>query len=227
VKLAKSPVYGRIIRQGSASDLARPTWELVDEAIEEGKLTSAVELIEYGCYESRSMHDSLVSMFNDALTYIAQSGEEELNKFIRAMYEGPVRKMLRRIPGTEEFLQLFLELQRSHFSRIGIREEPDRVVATFDPCGSGGKLLRTKHVSKTKSAYPFSWNETGVPYYCLHCCIAWEIIPTEIQGHPIRVHLFPHNPEDSCVHYYYRKPHLIPEEFFRRIGFPKPSGAGA
>jgi len=28
-------------------------------------------------------------------------------------------------------------------------------------------------------------------------------------------------PEDPCIHYYYKKPELIPKEYFTRIGVTK------
>jgi len=30
-------------------------------------------------------------------------------------------------------------------------------------------------------------------------------------------------PEDPCVHLFYKKPELIPEEYFKRVGKTKPT----
>lgn len=90
-----------------------------------------------------------------------------------------------------------------------------------DPCGSGGRLRRTKNIGITKKAYPWSWGKSGIPYYCTHCCLAWEIIPTELWGYPIRINLVTDRPEDPCVHLFYKKPELIPEEYFDRLGMTK------
>jgi len=70
-------------------------------------------------------------------------------------------------------------------------------------------------------AYPWSWGRKGVPYYCCHCYLMHDIIPIEIRGSPCES-LIRENGKDPCIYYYYKKPELIPEEFFTRIGVKKP-----
>ncbi len=104
----------------------------------------------------------------------------------------------------------------------------------FDPCGSGGRMRRTGEIDKipprdgppfnlgrTKKAWPWSWSKAGVPYYCVHCCIWSEIIPTELNGYPTRVTLWNEDPEKPCRWAFYKKPDLIPEEYFTRIGMKR------
>ena len=129
-----------------------------------------------------------------------------------------VRARLNLGLSVEKTLQLDAEFARSHHSDFTVVEEPDRYVLTCDPCGSGGRLGRTMNVGVTKKAYPWSWGKSGVSYYCTHCCFIWEIIPTEIQGYPIRINLLGDKPGDPCIHLHYKKPELIPEEYFTRIG---------
>jgi len=221
IRLAKSEVFGRKIRQDDPPDLATSTWTLVRDAMQDGDMNKALELMDYGLAESKAMHDALVAFVDDGCTYIAGLGEEEVNKFLRQKYYDRIKKMISVIPGVEDNLRLFTEYQRSHFSDFTVVEEPDRYVVTYDPCGSGGRLMRTKDVARTKKAYPWSWNKSNVPYYCLHCCVAWETIPIELRGYPIRINLIPEKPEDPCVHLYYKKPELIPEEYFARVGATK------
>ena len=221
IRLAKSEIFRRKIRQDDPPDLATPTWDLVHDAMQNGDLKEALELSEYGIAESKAMHDNLVSFVDDGCTYIAGLGEEEVNNFLRQKYHGGIKKMMSKIPDVEDNLYMFTEYQRSHFSDFTVVEEPDRYVVTYDPCGSGGRLMRTKNVARTKKAYPWSWGESGVPYYCLHCCVAWETIPIELRGYPIRINLIPKKPDDPCVHLYYKRPELIPEEYFARVGMTK------
>ena len=124
-------------------------------------------------------------------------------------------------PGVEETLQRFTEYQRSNFSDFTVVEELDRYVVRLDLCGSGGRLMRAKNVARTQKAYPWAWGRSGVPYYCVHCCVAWEIIPTELRGYPFMIHLIAEKPEDPCVQLYYKRPELIPEEYFTRLGMTK------
>ena len=80
IKLAKSEALKRKIRQDDPPDLATSTWTLVDEALQAARIDQARELIEYGCAESKAMHDALVSFVDDGCTYIAGLGEEEVNE---------------------------------------------------------------------------------------------------------------------------------------------------
>jgi hypothetical protein len=52
----------------------------------------------------------------------------------------------------------------------------------------------------------------------------WEILPIEMRGYPIRVNIIGDKPSDPCIHYYYKKPELIPEQYFTRIGQSKKVG---
>ena len=148
------------------------------------------------------------------------TSEEEVVKAIRYRYDKKVKERLSLVPGVVETVQLFFEGQRGHYGNLSVVEEPDRYVISQDPCGSMGKLWRTKSVGTTKKAYPWSWSKSGIPYYCVHCCV-WEIAAIELRGYPERVTLPPEKPEDPCVRLYYKKPELIPEEYFARIGMTK------
>jgi hypothetical protein len=51
--------------------------------------------------------------------------------------------------------------------------------------------------------------------------MAWEIIPTELRGYPLKLLMVPEKLGDPCYHYLYKRPELIPEEYFSRIGKKK------
>lgn len=218
VKLSKSEALKRKIRQDKPADLVIPTLTLACDAIRAGRTQEAIDLIEYSDAEKKLIHDSLVAFTDDVLTRLARHDEAELGELLRERYYDRVKNWIAATPGVEETLQRFTEYQRGHFSNFKLVEEPDRYVVTYDPCGSGGALGKTKKVATTKKAYPWSWGKKGVPLYCTHCCMAWEILATEIRGYPLRVTQIGEKPGDPCVHYYYKKPELIPEEYFTRIG---------
>lgn len=220
IRLEKSEALQRKIRQDDVAELAIPTWTLARQAMLAGRVDEALDLMEYGRAEAKGMHDASVTIIDDALTYLARFGEEEVYKFWRQSFRPWVNKWL-SAQGVEETLQRFTENQRGHDGNIAVVEEPDRYVVRCDPCGSGGQLRRTKSVSTTKRAYPWSWGKSGIPYYCTHCCVAWEIMATELRGYPIRINLVTDKPEDPCIHLFYKKPELIPEEYFARIGMTK------
>jgi len=221
IRLEKSEALQRKIRQDDVAELAIPTWNLVRQAMQDGMMDEALDFMEYGCAESKAMHDASVSIIDGAVTHLARFGEEEIPKLFRQIFYPFTKDWLSATPGIEETIQRCTEFQRSHFSDFTVVEEPDRYVVRCDPCGSGGRLRRTKSVGTTKKAYPWSWGKSGIPYYCTHCCVAWEIIPTELRGYPIRINLVTDRPEDPCIQLFYKKPELIPEEYFTRIGMTK------
>ncbi|MFC2022209.1 hypothetical protein ACFLTR_03245 [Chloroflexota bacterium] len=221
IKLEMSEALGKQIRKGDVSEHAIPNLDMVSQAIRTGRTDEALEFLEYAFNESKANNDSLVSFVETVLTHLASFGEQEVEKILRQRYY-PMRKdWLSVTRSVEESLQRCTESQRKHPASLRVIEEPDRYVVTYDPCGSGGRLRRTRSVGTTKQAYPWSWGEAGVSYYCSHCCISYEIIPIELWGYPIKIHLLGAKPEDPCIHLFYKNPELIPEEYFTRVGMKK------
>jgi len=218
VRLEKSKALGRRIRQDDPGELAVSTLTLAREATRAGKVDEALDLLDYAYSESKNLHDAIISLVDDLLTHLANINEEEIHKVLRKRFEPIIRHWLSETPDAKGSLQRGIESQRGHGGHCKIIEEPDRYVVACDPCGSGGQLRRVKDVAFVKKAYSWTWNRSDIPYYCIHCCIMWEILPIELRGYPIRINLIGDKPEDPCVHLYYKNPELIPEEYFTRIG---------
>ena len=232
VKLVKSESLGRMIRQDELSQLGVSTYEKIKEAIQSGRTQEAIDLVDYLNTEGKRIHHVQCDNIWGLETYIAdQLGEEALYQRLRQMGEINYKGLSKLTP--EEYLFLRAESERAERSgpdesgNISIVEEEDRYVIYLDPCGTGGRMRREGRTDppynygKTKKAHPWSWGKVGVPYYCLHCCIFSEIMPIEWYGYPQRINGFSENPNDPCAFYIYKKPELIPEEFFTRIGKTK------
>jgi hypothetical protein len=224
MKIEESEALGRPIRRDEGESLAHSTWDEVRRAIQEGRTDDALAGLEYGCAEAKMMHDSMCSFADDAVTRLAEvAGDEEVYRLMRKRYEPVISRWLSATPGVRESVERGIEFQRGHFGHTTVREESDRFVVTCDPCGSGGQLRRSKNVARVKDAHDWTWNKKDVPYYCTHCAIMWEIIPTESRGYPIRINLPPEKDDDPCVHLYYKSAEAIPDEYFRRISRPRPA----
>ncbi len=218
MKIERSDALGRDIRREEGDELATSTWDAVRSAVRSGRADEALAALEYAISEAKMMHDSMCAFADDALTRLAEvAGDEEVQKLLRKRYEPFIRRWLQATPGVRESLERALEFQRGHFGKTSMTEEADRYVVTCDPCGSGGQLRRTKQVARVEQAHDWTWNKKDVPYYCTHCALMWEIIPTELRGHPIRINLPPEKDGDPCVHLYYKDPQAIPVKFFDRI----------
>jgi hypothetical protein len=125
---------------------------------------------------------------------------------------------------------------------VSLREEADRWVFRFDPCGSGGRTLRpdanadgTARVGTpfgfrvTAEPHDWAWQAKGVCLYCVHCCQLQERAPIARLGYPVRVVEPPvwgtAEPRGYCTWSVYKDPELVPAEAYRRVGSAKP-GSG-
>ncbi len=231
VKLVQSKWLGRPIRSEGWDELCVPTGTKIKEAIEAGRKQEALELVDY--LSIRPSPDLLLSPWVCyLLNHIAdRGGEEKVYEVLRGsgkLIRGKEIELAAKLPVEERVRVTAQGLRwsscwnRQKFKDITVSEYPDRYVISFDPCPSCGVIRRTRElaqlVKKTKRAYPWSWSKTGVPYYCAYCCVWGEILPTGMSGYPIRVCLFDDDPEKPCAWVFYKKPELIPEEYFTRIG---------
>jgi hypothetical protein len=217
--LERSQALKRKIRQDAPKDLGKSTWAYVRKAIKAGQMDEASKLIDYELGTFQRLIDSLTLGREMLLIRLASFDEEEIEKFHRERYTPVVQDWLATTPGVEESLQRFTEGFRPFTRNLRVQEDADKYIMTLDPCGTGGRLRRNKGiVGATKKAYPWSWRRVGVCYYCSHCCMFQEILPIEMRGYPICVTQYADRRENPCVHLYYKKPELIPDEYFIRIG---------
>lgn len=228
-KLEHSEALGRPIRVDDVAELGESTWRLLRIAIESGNTDEALELLDYGTAVDKGLLDALISYVDDMLTFLADRlGEDEAFEVVRRRYLPRVVDFLATSPGAREAMRREVENQRAHYGEVTVTEDEEKFTVHCDPCGTGGRLRRTKDVARTREPHPWSWGKKDMPYYCSHCSLMWEIIPIEQRGHPISVFLPPERDEDPCLHLYYKRPQDIPEEYYTRVGKTKPDfGTGA
>jgi hypothetical protein len=109
-----------------------------------------------------------------------------------------------------------------------VREEPDRWVVRFAPCGSGGRTYADLDAvpgrTFTRGEHDWAWRTTGVCHYCVHCCQLQQRAPIERIGIPLRVIEPPVRPaggrpgRDRCTWSLYKDPGLLPDEAFTGVG---------
>jgi hypothetical protein len=173
-------------------------------AAEEGNLKKMSRQI--GLHKDAQSRLAPVRTFwiNETLAYIAEKfGEEEVLGLWKKWLSHGFEKF--DALGAEGRLEWMVGAHNSLGSAIkSIVEKDDRYVLTLDPCGSGGIMRRKGMLGEgsgvTRVGHPWSWGKTGVPYYCAHCAIGGEIIPTEIKGKAWYVMDFPDDPRSPCVY---------------------------
>ena len=222
--LKQSELWGRKMREDRLADLGVPTATLAAEAVKAGRVDEALEFIEYGTFEAKKMHDASVTVIDDFLGHLARRfGEEEIATMWRECFHARVANRMALNLTLEQQVQRYAEDHRGHGADLEVFEEKERYVLKLNTCGSGTMLRKTRpDLGVTREPHPWSWGRTGVPYYCTHCCIAFEIIATELQGYPARIHECPRKADGPCFNYVYKEPEAIPEEYFTRVGAAKP-----
>lgn len=138
---------------------------------------------------------------------------------------------------------LAFEAMRGHLvgpERVGnieFEEDEERYTFRFDPCGSGGRILRGDAVEGspprteppygwgvTTERHDFAWNKQGVCYYCTHCCVVMQQKPIDTFGYPVRVVEPPTYPEEAnikCTWHVYKDPLNVPERYYQEVGRDK------
>ncbi len=145
------------------------------------------------------------------------------------------------------------ETFRGHLSgpgRVGdieISDEPDRIVFSFSPCGTGGRTFLDRpegavegtagpggdpeRFGVTTRPHDWSWGKTGVCLYCVHCCQLQERIPIRRFGYPLRVIDPPVWPaargEGRCTWTIYKDVSQVPDEVYERVGEVRPATFGS
>ena len=228
-RLEKSEDLKRDIRKDPVSEIGISTWTMAQEALRSGDIKQAEKLMDHCFSGMKEVHDMIVLTTGEWLEYIVEHlGEDHVEKLWGKMVPNlrPIIKALSSIEPIER-VYAFAETFRSHcggpsgLGELAVHEEVDRFVITHSPCGSGGRLRQMGRFGVTKKSYQWSWNKKGVPHYCTHCCLFWELTGTEVCGYPLRIHENVDKPLDPCVQYIYKEPSLIPDRYFERIGMNK------
>ena len=206
----------------------------------------------------RKLHDRYADLMAGVLAFVAKRfGEPALEDCYRAVLEPYIQERYMpfdvRVNPYESTLErniyTVFEAMRAHLvgpardGAMDIDENDDRIIVSFDPCGSGGRSMRGDEVEGTgsrvlepyefgvtKEKYDWAWNEEGICYYCAHCCLTLEKLPAERWGHPVRVVDPPiwggsadsASTQRKCTWTVYKSLEAIPDEAYRRIGHTKP-----
>lgn len=236
VKWTESKRFGRRIRGDDWSEIGKPTWPLAEQAIREGRIDEALELVDLARFENNFPRMGFHSIMMKTQNFIADNwGEEQIEKLWRFLgKDSVVHSTLVGEQAVAEQIQTMCTVHRGLHSGPGdglhlapgqcggftVVEEADRYVLTLEPCGTGGRFAKMGVLNATKKAYPWSWGKAGIPYNCCHCCLWWEIMPIEEYGHPIRI-FEPDGLPDRCVSFFYKSPDLIPEKYYTRLGLKR------
>ncbi len=207
-------------------------------AIERAESERALAALERLWLEFKIPHDVLVAWINEMFNYLAQKTERNVLESILETHQsiwGDRYAAWDKMTPWEK-VALTVEGMRGHLSGasrkgdVEVREEDDRFVIAFNPCGTGGVLRRGdpesgrasyKTEGMNKEAHEWTWGKVGVHWYCSHCAIAMEWLPGRQRGHPFRPldHTLDHSA--PCVWYVYNDETQTRDYHYPRTGLTK------
>ncbi|MFN8377410.1 MAG: hypothetical protein U0452_01960 [Anaerolineae bacterium] len=213
------------------------------EALERGDRAAAANWLDRMRLEFKNPHELLVACVQDMLTYCADTwGEDAVLETILHTHQsiwGDRYAAWDKMTPWEKVALTVEGMRGGHFSGarrrgdVQVSEEDDRYVIGFDPCGSGG-VLRRGDPETGRAPYPISehgvnqephlwtWQKTGVHWYCSHCAIAMEWLPGRKRGHPLRPLDHTLDPNAPCVWYVYKDEAQTRDYHYPRTGLVKP-----
>jgi len=254
VKLVKGP-QGHFERLDPLDNIGESTFVLAREAIEEGRTQLAKDLIDYLFVpEVKLVHDAGCNWLWGFPTFIKNNyGEDAVSdawngvmSTLRRGQRGGGPLGVKRGVGAEERLIYGYALMTWRMHRMGtydglkgfkVREYEDRLELEWDPCSSGGRMMRGDDLIDTQSLleppyslgvtevpHDWSWNKKGVCLYCAHCAIlhaqmdvdrvgivGWTIDPPTAS-----------NPKKVCLWTAYKNEDDVPAAYYKSIGREKP-----
>lgn len=215
-------------------------------------LDVALETLEEWKETWRSIHDRDTDFCSGLLNMVTlRHGEAALEEMFRSVISERFNARYAKYdmsngPWGEAFSGLVhasIETQRGHLvgpNREGVvelTEYDDRVLISFEPCGTGGRTVAGDAILGTPSRHDapwyynaiqgkhdFAWNKPGVCQYCTHCAMMTGKFPIERFGYPLRVVEPPlaGDPKGRCYWTIYRDVRDVPASYYESLGERKP-----
>jgi hypothetical protein len=153
-------------------DLLTSPKERAIEAVKAGEKHQAIQAIE-DLYEMfHPLHDRYGDWMVLLLSFIGEKlGEDAVeeatrrgfNQMYNELFVNTFRKM-----NPEEIARALCLVHKTHYSDHYVEEDEEKFVIVIRYCGSGGRMQKHKIGGTTCKAYPWSYNQRDVNYYCCH-----------------------------------------------------------
>jgi hypothetical protein len=233
-KQSKTMTQERVFSEKELRELSKGFVQLASEHLDAGRLDEAKYWCRRAIDAPSHVHDFLVNSVAMLLSFIYDRlGEETAAEALRQTMEKQTVKLA--VPETRELKEWItwcadIARQHSPIPGLQVQEDHEKFVLTVT-CPSGGRLIQEGAYDgpdgyrKFTKPGPHTWGEKDMPIYCGHCSWTHEIIPlTKFgPGSQFWVHAtpFPKKPGENCLHYVYKNPENIPEEYYERLGIKK------
>lgn len=259
---ANERILSLLTLPGGNSFNARERWSELQQLLREfvlacgaGDREGAEKKLEVMVASWRQSHDRdvdhIYGLMNEIVSRFGEGTLSEMwDSIIGDLFTGRYAKFdIREYAWSESIwtnVYVAMEAMRGHMvgpGRIGeyeFEEDDERYTLRFDPCGSGGHVLRGDDEVEgtpsrmeapynwgvTEEEHDFAWNLKGVCYYCSNCCVVMQQKPIEAFGYPVRVvepPTYPAQTHAKCTWHIYKDPTKVPERYYRAVGREKPA----
>ncbi|MFC1914008.1 hypothetical protein ACFLXF_01905 [Chloroflexota bacterium] len=142
------------------------------EAVKVGDKEEALKYIEELYQLPKGYHDRAVEIITFFLDLVANkmgggAVEEAWRGIGKAVFEDRYISVFKTMT-PEEIARYFALVHISHYSDFYIEEDEEKFVVYISYCGTGGKMQKERKGDSVSKAYPWSYDEKGVSYYCAH-----------------------------------------------------------
>ena len=198
------------------------------ESIQSGKTDEAVANVDVMYETTKLLHDGLIDTLSSLLTFVAKRyGEETVGEAWR--YVGNEMWAPFMIVGRKEGWLTFEQLRDfliashwAHHSDFTVEEDDEKAVFTIKDCGVCGRLTKEGKLDNTdrqpgnygtiKEAHPWTLGQKGLPYYCVHAPMFFNVLGKELRWDAMDCHFGRQfdkdgNPVDEpCITIIYKQP---------------------
>lgn len=206
----------------------------------------AVDLLDAMRLEFKVPHDILVAWIQDLLSAVATRwGEGAVLESILETHQsiwGDRYTSWHQLSPHERLALTVEGMRGGHFSgerRRGdmtLVDQGDRYKMVMELCGSGGVLRRgdpetgrpphpVDEHGANQEAHLWTWQKTGIHWYCSHCAIAMEWLPGRQRGRLLRPLDHVMDPGAPCTWYVYKDEEQTRAYHYPRTGMEPLPGA--
>lgn len=204
----------------------------IGNAIDAGDFGEARALLEERDRQHQMIHDQFIDMKAGFYSYVGKVfGDERLKEILRHTGERQRQGFERwEELSSDDFVRASAYLLKTHMGHVTVSEDDDKFTITQDPCGSGGRLMRTSAYDgadglyRIERAQPIAFGKPGFPSYCAHCAVWNNIQCIEWFGHPQWCIDHPTTPSEPCRIHIYKEGRPIPDRYYTQVGAQPPPG---
>ena len=200
------------------SELSASAWDQLRKAVREGDTEQTLALIDELQDTGVKSRASLSGFVNIALTVLAEKvGEdavlEATKKFVTEYVWDFFGKEFQSLSPEGRLRRRARVCTAAHGVDISVEEDEQKYVLTF-LCSTGGVIAKNNASGRIKGRHHWPSRHQGIPYFCMHCLAAFELMPTEINGHPWWIAFPPKKAGDVCTIHLYKDIKNAPTEYY-------------